>query len=84
MRIDFSERAWAQYQSWAAEPRTLQRLNRLIEAAARDPGGGIGTPERLAGNLSGYWSRRITSEHRLVYTVSGENLTIVQVRYHYS
>jgi toxin YoeB len=54
-----------------------------LEEALRDPGQGIGKPERLTENLSGYWSRRITDEHRLVYTVRGENLIIVQERYHY-
>jgi hypothetical protein len=51
--------------------------------ALRDPGQGIGKPERLTENLSGYWSRRITDEHRLVHTVRGENLVVVQARYHY-
>jgi toxin YoeB len=55
----------------------------MIEEALRDPGHGIGKPERMTENLSGYWSRRITDEHRLVYTVRGENLIIVQARYHY-
>ena len=61
----------------------LRRINRMIEEALRDPGQGIGKPERLTENLSGYWSRRITDEHRLVYTVRGENLIVVQARYHY-
>ena len=55
----------------------------MIEEAARDPGAGIGKPERLSHNLSGYWSRRITDEHRLVYQLRGEELIIVQARYHY-
>jgi toxin YoeB len=61
----------------------LRRINRMIGETLRDPGQGIGKPERLTENLSGYWSRRITDEHRLVYTVRGENLIIVQARYHY-
>jgi toxin YoeB len=61
----------------------LRRINRMIAEALRDPGQGIGKPERLTENLSGYWSRRITDEHRLVYTMRGENLIIVQARYHY-
>ncbi len=61
----------------------LRRINRMIEEALREPGQGIGKPERLTENLSGYWSRRITDEHRLVYTVRGETLVIVQARYHY-
>jgi len=55
----------------------------MIDEALRDPGQGIGKPERLTENLSGYWSRRITDEHRLVYIIRGENLIVVQARYHY-
>jgi toxin YoeB len=55
----------------------------MIEEAARDPATGIGKPERLSHNLSGYWSRRITDEHRLVYQLRDEELIIVQARYHY-
>jgi toxin YoeB len=55
----------------------------MIEEALRDPGQGIGKPERLTENLGGYWSRRITDEHRLVYIARGENLIIVQAGYHY-
>jgi toxin YoeB len=55
----------------------------MIEEAARDPGAGIGKPERLSHNLFGYWSRRITDEHRLVHRLRDEELIIVQVRYHY-
>jgi toxin YoeB len=51
--------------------------------ATRDPGAGTGKPERLSGDLSGYWSRRIDREHRLVYTVEGDQLIVVQARYHY-
>jgi len=49
----------------------------------REPGVGIGKPEHLGQNLSGYWSRRLTDEHRLVYTVDGNSLVIIQARYHY-
>ena len=83
MRITFSSHGWDDYTSWADDRKTLRRINRLIEEAARDPGVGTGKPERLSGDLSGYWSRRIDQEHRLVYTVDGEDLVIVQVRYHY-
>jgi toxin YoeB len=61
----------------------LRRINRLIEAAMRDPTSGIGRPEPLRHLLSGAWSRRITEEHRLVYLVEGEDLVILQARYHY-
>ena len=83
MRLVFEDQGWEDYTSWVGEPKMLRRINRMIEEALRDPGQGIGKPERLTENLSGYWSRRITDEHRLVYTVRGENLIIVQARYHY-
>jgi toxin YoeB len=83
VNVRFSQKAWEQYATWVAEPKTLKRINRLIHEACRDPGVGIGKPERLSESLSGYWSRRITEEHRLVYRVDGDDLVIVQVRYHY-
>jgi len=61
----------------------LRRINRLIGEAGRDPAAGIGRPEPLAQNLRGFWSRRITDEHRLVYRVQGADLVIVAARYHY-
>jgi toxin YoeB len=81
--ILFTQKAWDDYASWADDRKTLRRINRLIEDASREPGSGTGKPERLSGDLSGYWSRRIDQEHRLVYTVRGEDLLIVQTRYHY-
>ena len=81
--ILFTQKAWDDYPSWVDDRKTLRRINRLIEEASRDPGNGTGKPERLSGDLSGYWSRRIDQEHRLVYTTRGEDLVIVQVRYHY-
>jgi toxin YoeB len=83
MRVTFSSHGWDDYTSWSDDRKTLRRINRLIEEALRDPGVGTGKPERLSGNLSGIWSRRIDQEHRLVYTVDGQDLVIVQVRYHY-
>ena len=83
MNIVFDKSGWVDYTFWAGEPKMLRRINRMIEEVTRDPGQGIGKPERLAENLSGYWSRRITDEHRLVYTVRGDNLVIIQARYHY-
>ncbi|HEY0531828.1 MAG TPA: Txe/YoeB family addiction module toxin [Actinoplanes sp.] len=83
MNVAFDKAGWEDYTFWVSEPKTLRRINRMIDEALRDPGHGIGKPERLTENLSGYWSRRITDEHRLVYTVRGENLIIVQARYHY-
>ena len=83
MKISFTREGWEDYVSWAGERSILKRINRMIEEAVRDPGTGIGKPERLSHNLSGYWSRRITDEHRLVYQLRDEELVIVQARYHY-
>jgi toxin YoeB len=83
VKVSFTRDGWEDYTSWANERTVLKRLNRMIEEAARDPGTGIGKPERLSHNLSGYWSRRITGEHRLVYQLRGDELIIVQARYHY-
>ena len=83
MRIVFTPEGWQDYTTWIDQRQVLIRINRMINEASRDPGFGIGKPERLAGDLAGYWSRRIDQEHRLVYEVRGEDLVIVQVRYHY-
>lgn len=84
MRIVFSSRAWEDYRYWVETDRkTLLRLNRLIEECRRTPHTGIGKPEPLKGDLSGWWSRRIDDTHRLVYRVSPEGLLILQCRYHY-
>jgi toxin YoeB len=83
MRLVFDKHGWDDYTSWANEPKMIKRINRLIAEAIRDPGVGTGKPERLGENLSGYWSRRITEEHRLVYTVRGDDLIVVQARLHY-
>ena len=83
MKVTFTSDGWADYISWVTERRVLQRINRMIEEAARDPGVGIGKPERLSHHLSGYWSRRITDEHRLVYQFREDELVVVQARYHY-
>ena len=83
MRIAFSSHGWDDYVSWADDRKVLERINRLIQEASRDPGVGAGKPERLSGDLSGYWSRRIDQEHRLVYTADGDVLVVLQARYHY-
>jgi toxin YoeB len=83
VKIVFTSHGWEDYCSWAGDRKTLTRINRLITEAARDPGAGTGKPERLSGDLTGFWSRRIDSEHRLVYTVKDDDLVIVQARYHY-
>jgi toxin YoeB len=83
VKISFTRDGWEDYISWVGERSILKRINRMIEEATRDPGTGIGKPERLSHNLSGYWSRHITDEHRLVYQLRDEELIIVQARYHY-
>ena len=83
MRAIFEDRGWREYVSRAGDRKMLERINRLIQEAARDPAAGTGKPERLRGDLTGFWSRRIDHEHRLVYTVVGDELIIIQARSHY-
>lgn len=88
MKLIFAETAWEDYLHWQAEDaKTLERINALIKECLRDPFRGTGKPEPLGGNLSGWWSRRISREHRLVYRVSGkaeaQALEVAQCRYHY-
>lgn len=82
--IAFHQKAFEQYNEWAATDKaTFERLKRLIRETARDPFQGIGKPEPLKRELKGYWSRRITDEHRLVYKVTDEEIIISSCRYHY-
>ena len=84
MRLVFTPHGWADYTYWLSADRTnLKRINRLIEDALRDPTSGIGKPEPLRHMLAGTCSRRITEEHRLVYLVDGDDLVILQARFHY-
>ena len=84
MRLVFTPHGWEDYQHWVQTDRaTLKRINRLIEDVLRDPFTGIGKPEQLRHVLAGTWSRRITEEHRLVYLVDGDDVVILQARYHY-
>ena len=84
MRVSFTETAWDEYQHWTAQDRkTAKRINRLIADIQRNPFDGIGKPEPLKHQLSGYWSRRITDEHRLVYKVEADTLVIRNCRFHY-
>jgi toxin YoeB len=84
MKLVFAERAWEDYLYWQAQDRKmLERVNALINECLRTPVSGIGKPEPLRGDLSGWWSRRVDREHRLVYRVQGDNLQIAQCRYHY-
>lgn len=88
MKLTFDEVAWAHYLEWQAEdPKIVARINGLIRECLRDPFRGIGKPEPLKRELSGWWSRRITGEHRLVYRVrgsgEGQALEVLSCRFHY-
>ena len=84
MRLVFADEAWEDCLHWQKQDRRMvERINKLLEEVRRDPFGGIGKPEPLKHALAGFWSRRITDEHRLVYRVEGDDLLIAQLRYHY-
>ena len=84
MILCWSEDAWDDYLYWQKnDKRTLKRINELIKDVKREPFDGIGKPEPLKHNWSGYWSRRITGEHRLVYKVEDDQVLIAQCRFHY-
>ncbi|MCL4266776.1 MAG: Txe/YoeB family addiction module toxin [Anaerolineae bacterium] len=83
-KLAWTEAAWSDYLYWQSQDKkTLRRINRLIEETRREPFTGIGKPEPLRENLSGFWSRRIDEANRLIYTVDDEYLTIIACRYHY-
>ena len=84
MKLIFADEAWDDYLYWQKQDkRMVERINKLISEAQREPFAGIGKPEPLKHALSGFWSRRITKEHRMVYRVDGDDLLIAQLRYHY-
>ena len=83
-QIAFTNAAWDDYVWWQTQDRkTLRRINLLIEAVLREPFIGIGKPEPLRENLSGYWSRRIDESNRLVYAVEDHQIVVIGCRYHY-
>ena len=85
MQLIFSSHAWKDYQYWQTTDKTLlKRINRLITDIQRNPYEGTGKPEPLKHKLAGYWSRRINTEHRILYRVDEDSLHIVQLRYHYT
>jgi toxin YoeB len=89
MNVLFTRAAWADYLGWQDNDRDMAgRINRLIGEIRRAPFIGIGKPEPLRGNLTGWWSRRLTGEHRLVYRIVGtaetQRLEIMSCRFHYS
>jgi toxin YoeB len=84
MKLIFDEQAWEDYQYWIeTDKKILKRINKLIRDIQRTPYDGIGDPEPLKYDWSGFWSRRITKEHRLVYTVESNSIVIAQCRFHY-
>ena len=88
MKLVFTECAWTDYLYWQqTDKAVLSRINEIIKDTSRSPFRGIGKPEPLVGHLKGFWSRRITKEHRLVYRISGppdgQTLEIVACQYHY-
>jgi toxin YoeB len=84
MRIIFSTRAWEDYRHWQdTDSKVIKRIHDLIRDASRNPFSGIGKPEPLRFAYSGFWSRRITEEHRMVYRMQNGDLEIAQLRYHY-
>jgi toxin YoeB len=83
--ICFTEHAWNDYLFWQQnDPQKNLRINELLKAITRDSFKGIGKPEPLKGNLSGWWSRRIDLEHRLVYKIENKNIIVLQCRFHYA
>ena len=84
MKLIFAENAWQDYFYWQVQDKQiLKRISQLIQEVSREPFAGFGKPEPLKHALSGYWSRRINDEHRIVYKVEGEALLIAQLRHHY-
>ncbi len=84
MNLVFTENGWDDYLYWQKQDaKKIERINDLLKDISRQPYKGIGKPEPLRGNLSGWWSRRIDTEHRLVYRVEDNQVIVLQCRYHY-
>ncbi len=84
MKLIFADDAWDDCVYWQKQDkRMVERINKLIRETQREPFAGVGKPEPLKHALSGYWSRRITDEHRMVYRVEGNALLTAQLRFHY-
>ena len=82
--LAWTDDAWADYVYWQGQDKkTLKRINKLITDTKRSPFEGIGKPEPLKENLSGFWSRRVDESNRLVYAVSDSHITVISCRYHY-
>ena len=84
MKLLFARQAWDDYSHWQqTDKKVVKKINELIKDVARSPYEGIGKPEPLKHALSGFWSRRISEEHRMIYRVDGDTIEIAQLRYHY-
>ena len=84
MKLLFADEAWEDYLYWQKKDKHMvERINKLIRETQREPFAGVGKPEPLKHALAGFWSRRITDEHRMVYRVEGKTLMIAQLRFHY-
>lgn len=84
MKVIFSTQVWIDYLYWQqTDKRLVKKISELIKDIQRTPFQGIGKPEPLKYNLSGFWSRRITEEHRLVYEISSDSISIASCKYHY-
>ena len=82
--LAWTDDAWADYIYWQGQDKkTLKRINKLITDTKRSPFEGIGKPEPLKENLSGFWSRRVDESNRLVYAVNDSHITVISCRYHY-
>lgn len=85
MKLLFSPHAWDDYQHWQqTDKKMIRRINELLKETMRSHYEGLGKPEPLKHSLAGFWSRRITDEHRMAYRIVGENIEIAQLRYHYA
>jgi toxin YoeB len=84
VKLIFADEAWEDYVYWQKQDRkAVERINKLIADVKREPFAGVGKPEPLKHALSGYWSRRINDEHRMVYKIENGGLLLAQLRYHY-
>lgn len=83
MNIIFSELAWEDYQSWRDDRKTRKKIEDLLKDISRNGNVGIGKPEPLSGDLSGFWSRRINDKDRLVYAIGDDGIYVVACRFHY-
>jgi len=84
MKLIFADEAWEDYLYWQKQDKHMvERINKLIREIQREPFTGMGKPEPLKHSLSGFWSRRITDEHRMAYRIEGNALLIAQLRFHY-